>query len=57
MLANADKKLLTLGIHPELQTPKTQKLMPEMEDPMFKPSQQDIEQKQQKLESKIRLII
>ena len=38
MLTNPQKKVLLLGVHPELQTENTRFLGNQMEDPMYFPS-------------------
>lgn len=53
MLANPDRKMLVLGIQPEMNTENTRVLKAEMEDPIIRPDEQ--EQQQQKLDYEKRL--
>lgn len=43
MLHNPEKKMLLLGLHPEMNTLKTKQIQPEMEDPIIVRSKEDQE--------------
>lgn len=44
MLTNPEKKFMVIGIHPELSTDETRVLQNQMEDPVFVPSAQEIQE-------------
>lgn len=44
MLTNPDKKFMVIGIHPELSTSETRTLQNQMEDPIFVPSAEEIQE-------------
>ncbi len=51
MLTNPDKKFMVIGIHPELSTPLTRTLANQMEDPVFVPSPEELQEQEEALKS------
>ena len=45
MLSNPKKKLLILGIHPEMNTPNTKTLTSDIENPFFKEDKAQVEER------------
>jgi hypothetical protein len=44
MLTNPEKKVLVLGVHPELSTPNTRYLQSDYEDPIIQPNSETLKQ-------------